>query len=281
MKKTVFKACRLVILLVFITLSFFAANYRFNIVGNKINKSMHLSIDDTIEIFEDLTNNENNYNSIFENYTLGYLKELHDEYDLKVSMYCYFENDNFELSDCTTKFRKEFEDQSDWLKFNYHSFNATQNLNDIDIDTFVSQYDLFRNSLIKIVGNNSWDTFTRLNYFSGNSSCVAYLVENGTTGFYCADDDRVSYSLGQADIDFVNQSRLLTMGEGGAIYKKTDIRLDNFDNPFYQLYSFQWDDICIEVFTHEWLISTPKASSIWKLKEICEFSRYYGINFVY
>lgn len=46
------------------------------IVLNEKTKYVHLSIDDTIAIFEDLTENKDNYSSIFENKTLKFLREL-------------------------------------------------------------------------------------------------------------------------------------------------------------------------------------------------------------
>lgn len=40
-------------------------------------KIFHLSLDDTINIFKDITDNENIYLSVFENPVLGWLKSLH------------------------------------------------------------------------------------------------------------------------------------------------------------------------------------------------------------
>ena len=52
-------------------------------------KYIHFSIGDVIDIFADITHNS--YNSIFENKTLKYLKELNELYGSKFSMYCFYE----------------------------------------------------------------------------------------------------------------------------------------------------------------------------------------------
>lgn len=44
-----------------------------------------MSIDDSIEVLKDIT--ENNYDSIFENEELARFKRLHDEYGLVLSLY--------------------------------------------------------------------------------------------------------------------------------------------------------------------------------------------------
>lgn len=76
-------------------------------------KVFHLSFDDVINVFRDLTINESNYNSLFENSTLGWLKELHEKYGIVVSCFVYYRDGDFCLENCTTKFKTEFENNSD------------------------------------------------------------------------------------------------------------------------------------------------------------------------
>ena len=49
----------------------------------------HFSVDDTINIFIDLTNHS--YDSIFENETLNFFRCMHEQYGGKVTFYCYYE----------------------------------------------------------------------------------------------------------------------------------------------------------------------------------------------
>ena len=59
---------------------------------------IHLSIDDTFEIFKDLAQNAMYYSSIFENPYLHFLEMLHTQYGLVASMYCFTEEGDFSLS---------------------------------------------------------------------------------------------------------------------------------------------------------------------------------------
>ena len=87
---------------------------------------VHFSIDDTIEIFGDLTQNEENYKTIFDNETLKFLKECNERFGAKFSMYCFGEFNGIDLENCTDKFKKEFEGNSEWLKFGFHALNNTR-----------------------------------------------------------------------------------------------------------------------------------------------------------
>lgn len=87
-------------------------------------KNFHISIDDTINCFKDITNKENQYKSIFDNTTFAWFRELHDKYGVVISCYVFYEDGDFSLEQCTRKFKQEFIDNSDWLRFGFHSANA-------------------------------------------------------------------------------------------------------------------------------------------------------------
>ena len=87
-------------------------------------KYIHFSVDDTIELFKDITNNE--YSSVFEQPTLALLKQIHDEYGVKVSLYVYYGDDvedesAFCLERVPDKYREEFDANSDWIRFGFHA----------------------------------------------------------------------------------------------------------------------------------------------------------------
>ena len=54
-----------------------------------MNKIIHFSIDNCIEMFRDIT--INNYNSIFENKHFNLFKELHNKYNACISLYTFIE----------------------------------------------------------------------------------------------------------------------------------------------------------------------------------------------
>jgi len=87
-------------------------------------KEIHISVDDTIYIFKDLTENQEKYNSIFENETLSFLKKCNEQYGAKFSMYCFAEYGDMKLSECTGAYKQEFIENKDWLNFGFHAFDC-------------------------------------------------------------------------------------------------------------------------------------------------------------
>ena len=281
--KKIYKILLGIILSLISALALFSVFYNYNLfnaLGKDDNRKIHISIDDTIDLFEDLTKNEEKYTSIFDNYTLRHCKELHDDYGMVFSFYCFYEKDKFNLSMATKKFKEEFINNSEWIKFNYHSYNDKEELNDIDISTFISEYDLFLKDIIKIVGNESFDKNTRLSFFHGKKEILAYMKSKGTLGFFTADDDRDSYYLSKEQNESLKIKDSIQDDELGIDFIHTDLRLDYCVNPFYALFNLR-NASNIEIFTHEWLINLGKADSVLKLEEVGRHIKYYGGKYTY
>lgn len=242
--------------------------------------TMHISIDDTLDLFSDLTMNEKSYTSIFDNPTLEFCKEMHNEYGAVFSFYVFAKWNGFELADSTRKFRTEFEQNADWLRFNYHAYNSKEDLNVIDFDSFVTEYDTTMNNLISIVGENAIDEATRLSRYSGNKEILTYISKNSRV-FYTADDTRDSYYFNEITSKIIYDNEQYS--DGNMMFMKTDFRLDNTENPYESMFDFvkNTDDKKIEVFTHEWLLKQGglKSQSIWKIREVCKFAYYYKLRF--
>lgn len=84
-------------------------------------QKIHFSVDDVITCFENLTRNEKKYGSAFDEPFFAYIKLLHEKYDAKVSLYCFYEKEGFSLAECTERFSDDFKASSDWLKFGFHA----------------------------------------------------------------------------------------------------------------------------------------------------------------
>lgn len=57
----------------------------------------HLSVDDVVDVFINLTDNQDHYDSIFDNEMLARFRQYHDEYDAKFSLYCFYQSGDFNL----------------------------------------------------------------------------------------------------------------------------------------------------------------------------------------
>lgn len=244
---------------------------------------MHISFDDSITVFEDLTNNANTYDSIFDNDFLSYLKNMHDQYGAVFSLYCYYENDQFNLSQATDKYSAEFANNADWLKFGYHGTNGEEKMADLSASDAVSKYETVINELIRITGGtNTLDKAPRLHYFSGNEPALVAIsdTKNGSNGFLTADDDRDSYYL-QGDENLYIDMNDYMKDDNGIYFVSTDLRLENTLNPYYSLTKIADDESqnkCIEVFTHEWKYGKLMKLKLWAT---CFFSYKEGYSWDY
>lgn len=252
------------------------------------NKFMHISLDDFITAFEDITNNENKYSSIFENDTFSYLKMLHDKYGAVISCYTYYESDNkeFDLSKCTDKFSKEFGENSDWLKFGFHTYNGSKNYEKTISTEAKSDYDKVLSELIRITGSDKCiDTVVRLQNFAGNEESVQAMINtsNGIEGLLGADDKRRSYYLNDKKNSYLYTYDYYEIN--GLDFFKTDLRMeliDDIDKSLDELNSnedlAEKKDILI-IFTHEWQL--PNDGIKEKLEKCCKFARDNGYSFDY
>lgn len=163
-------------------------------------KLLHFSVDDVIVSFKQLT--ETKPNSIFEIPMFGYLKKMHEKYGVVVSCYCFYACEDFALSEATRLYRKEFENNSSWLKFGFHGNTGRENYKEQDLKLSQKHFHEVICNLKEIVGTCSLDSFTRIHTFVASRDFVSYLAQNddySLKGLLSADDSRISYSLSESD----------------------------------------------------------------------------------
>jgi hypothetical protein len=173
------------------------------------------TVDDFILAFRDLHEHRNEYKSIFENAYLGVFKKAHDLYGSKVHINAFYEtyDGSFNLSMMTDKYREEFEANSDWLSFSFHSRSEMPDLpyQNKSYDEVRGDALLVIRELRRIVGSSSLRNTTTLHWGAcsvngtralrslGYRALCAYLTvcrgENYYTGYYMNGDPIVSYHL--------------------------------------------------------------------------------------
>jgi hypothetical protein len=87
----------------------------------KLNNQYRLSVDDAIWFLKDIHVNAAVYTSIFDNPFMGLLRSLHEAYGTKVHINLFYETDNFNLSQMTDKFKKEWAQHADWIRLSVHA----------------------------------------------------------------------------------------------------------------------------------------------------------------
>ncbi len=178
---------------------------------------IHFSVDDTIDIFKNLT--YNNYQSCFEEPVLSFFKELSLKYGFKVSLYCFYEDDyGFNLSGCTEKYRDEFKGNSDWLKFGFHARNRKSDYSKCSRESFLKDIKEVYDSLKKIVSEEALTYNVRLGFGKGTEECIKVfkLHYPQFSILYGVDDERIEYHL-------TNEENNLLLENGNYYHKRTGI----------------------------------------------------------
>ena len=222
-----------------------------------MNKYMHFSFDNVIENFIDINKNSDNYKSVFDNLFFGDLKYIHDKYGAVFTINCVIKGDGYNISEITDKYRKDFLQSSDWLKFAFHSKDIYSKYSE-DVLDIKEQYKTFTDSIIKIAGENSIDTVIRLGYYTGTLNNIKALkcCDYGIEGFLTADDGRqINYYLNDAQIKELSANNFWYDKENDLYAIPTQTRLEKVENIDFDFKKISDKinnrTVIVEIFTHE------------------------------
>lgn len=239
---------------------------------------IHFSVDDVIDVFEDLTDNQESYDSIFDNEMLEHFREMHELYGAKFSLYCFYERGSFSLSDVPEKYHDEFMNNSDWLRFGYHAMNSSTDPAVISVEDIENEYLLTVSELERITGSVT-DTL-RLSMFQGNRQAMIRLKQLGVKTLLTADDNRNSYYLNESESKYIANHD--SYEDGYFRFVSTDLRLDDLSRIviamrlIHIIFDQQQNKILV-VFTHEGCMDEEMYK---KIREVCFFSEKHHYRFV-
>lgn len=191
----------------------------------------HMSLDDQLGCLKDLTDNKDNYSSLFESPYFAPIKTLHDEYGCKFTLML-FNTDkalNFSLSDVTDKFYNEFEENAHWLKFAYHGPDTTTYpAKTMSVDDFVSSMDGVYKQITRFASQSCIDKVPRISFFNCTKEQVKAAKVNGLImGLLTADDARASnVGLNTEELNIMKNFDTYTDYENNISYFRTEERLD-------------------------------------------------------
>ncbi len=224
-------------------------------------KILKFSIDDATEILMDISYND--YESIFDSDRMSLLKQMHDKYDLDVTLFLFENLGSYSLADFSDKYKDEFIDNSDWLKLGWHGIDdGSPEDCGYAGDELVQSYINTTNEIIRFAGKKSLSKELRVHYwYTDGSTLIKYLSQNGITGLYYCDTDVIGYDFTQEeDAKIRNDSNGIFSKRYGfrkVLFQLTDIRLDNIedDDELISLLQNRIADKDIVVFTHAWMMN--------------------------
>lgn len=232
-------------------------------------KYIHISFDDVYNCISDISSH--NYSSVFDNSFLGDLKHFHDTYGAVFTLNCFntcSKQPDYDISNMPDTYMEEFSENSDWLKFSFHSedenanYGSSENtslgtaMGDCE-ETIKASYNKFTSAILNATGTaNSIDRVARLGFFGGTENNVKALMEceYGITGLLAADDTRISYYLNDTDNNYLLKNYEYYDKNNDIKMFKSQVRLENVrDNKINEQFSLisSIDSNMIEIFTHE------------------------------
>lgn len=243
--------CAAILIIVFVI----ASKNNNGFTPNRPEGIVHISIDDVIDVFIDLTDNQNCYASIFDNEMMHNLQRMHKQYGAKFSLYCFYEKEGFNLSMVPSKYHDEFVANSDWLRFGYHAWDGKTDLATISDDLIEEDYILTNTELERITGCITHTL--RLSGFQGNKEALIRLKKQGVKTLLTADDNRDSYYLDESESSYIADHDMYE--DEYFTFVSTDLRLDSlFRVAVYptlvHIALNEQQNTILAVFTHEWLM---------------------------
>ena len=228
------------------------------------NKTVHFSVDDTLHLLSDLKKLDGE--SVFHHPVLSFFKKLHERYSLRVSFYVFEEFDGFNLADVSEQHTKEFQDNSDWMRFGFHAVNENRKYS--PEETNIAKADFLRvtEKLSRIVGKESITSILRLHNWGGDKTVLSELSNLGIKGLLCRSNLKQSYYLNLGEILKIFFTGKWYDKNLDLLFIKTNIRMEKSKNIPLLLSHIKLNHL--ELFTHELAINDEVKT---KIQETCDY----------
>lgn len=227
---------------------------------------IHFSIDDFFTAFVGLTDNREQYSSLFDQPAFAFFKQLHEAYQVVFSCFCFFEDlkSGMTLAHMTDCFMEEFQANADWLRFGFHGLNSDANYGSTRFLTGSCRTDYLQagedyektiRELERITGGGrAIDRVPRIHFYAGTAEvCRAWAGSHaGIRGLLSAEDDRIAYFHTQEQSKALLRRDRICTDDPALTFFRTKVRLENTDDISSFLAEFDREEAKeLLVFTHE------------------------------
>lgn len=153
-------------------------------------RTCHVSIDDVTFALQRLTNRD--YASIYEDKLFRYLCWMHRLFGLTVTLYAYAQYGEWSLDDMPDKYKREFEDAEEWMKFGFHAVSDEQKDNNI-IPEFAKVYKDTLGNIERFAGVSSIAKIVRLHYWYYPNEYLDVLKWHGVKAVLVKSEEKVMF----------------------------------------------------------------------------------------
>ena len=145
-------------------------------------KRCNCYIDDHSFLFTDLA--KERPKSAFDHFYLKGLKNINDKYGLKVTLNIFYHNDHhdFELKDMPDIWKSEFQDNSNWLKFSFHSYGEFPDRPYLEAtaEEFGRDWDLIQGEINRFAGEECYIPPVVIHWANIHPVVAEEMIKRGT-----------------------------------------------------------------------------------------------------
>ncbi len=235
-----------------------------SVVWDKYSKRRYrVAIDDNIYFLRDLF--RKNPRSIFDSHYLAILKRLHDEFGTKFN--CNLFNStperDFSLEMMPDRWKEQFADNADWLRFSWHAENEFPAMPYMlaDAETITRDYDMIHEQIVRFAGETAYCPASIVHWGEVPPSCLPVLYERGVrtlSGYFKLKEQRyyVSYGLDEKRSQYVSNHDALYDFESGMTFSRLDIvvnhiKVENIESVLQSSINDVDSGEIIDMLTHE------------------------------
>ncbi|NCO39487.1 MAG: hypothetical protein COZ06_10470 [Armatimonadetes bacterium CG_4_10_14_3_um_filter_66_18] len=141
------------------------------------------SIDDNIEFLCDLGTDPDSFASLFDHWYLAFWQEMHREFGAKIHVNIYYQtmDRRFTLAQMPTKWRDEWEGNSDWLRLTFHALQNEPNriYKDAPYARMAGDFDLVVGEIQRFAGESVLSQATTVHWAEAPRDACRALHDRG------------------------------------------------------------------------------------------------------
>lgn len=193
-------------------------------------KKFCFTVDDNIRFLRELTDSD--AVSLFDHPYTALLRQLHEQYGLKVQLNLFYQTAGFDLSRMSDRFRAEWAENASWLRLSFHSRMENENpyLN-AGYDEVYADCASVQAEILRFAGRENLGRTTTIHYCQVTPEGLQALRDlgvQGLLGLYGRDDaPGSSYSLAAEDCARLRKGEILH--RNGLAFHALELVMNNYD----------------------------------------------------
>ncbi len=172
-------------------------------------KAFCFTVDDNIRFLKDIK--DCGADSLFNNPYLALYKRLHCRYGIKVQLNLFYETEDFNLSDFPDKYKKEWEENSDWLNLSFHARSGRSRIYEFSgYEEVYNDCQKVNSEIVRFASPKNLAKTSTIHYCMLTKEGINALKDNGVIallGLY--GEGRVSYQNTADEIELLRRGELV------------------------------------------------------------------------